>query len=498
MELKKDSITEQDTQPQEPTLKEKTAKGLFWGGISNGVQQTLAVVIGIVLLKYLTPDDYGMVGLLSIFLFVAISIQESGFTAALTNRKVFKEEDYNSVFWFNNIIGCIIYVILYFSAPLIASFFRHPELILLSRVVFLSIVASSMGVAHNAILFRNLMVKEKAKIDIISITVSGSIGIYLAITGSGYWALAWQTVSAAFSGTILRWYFSPWTPTFSFTFKPIKEMFSFSVKLLFSNTISFIQYHIFSVLLGRYYTQTTEVGYYSQGMKWATMGSQVITGMVSSVAQPIFSKIKDDKERQILMFRKLIRFISFVSFPLMFGIAFVCKEFILLINDVWLPCIPILQLYAIWGGFAGINILYIQFAISHGRSAFYFWHTVCYAVIQTSTIFFALPFGIYWMAFAAVSIQFLFLLIWHIYVSRFTSLRFVDVIKDILPYLGLTCIILGIVYMITINIHQTVLLFSSKIVLSVFLYLVFMKISNSTIFKESLDFLRKNFISKIS
>jgi O-antigen/teichoic acid export membrane protein len=496
MELQKDSITEQDAQPQEPTLKEKTAKGLFWGGISNGVQQALAVVIGIVLLKYITPGDYGMVGLLTVFLAVGNTIQESGFTAALTNRKIFKEEDYNAVFWFNVITSCIIYVILYFSAPLIASFFRHPELILLSRVVFLSIVASSIGIAHNAILFRNLMVKEKAKIDIISITVSGLIGIYLAVSGYGYWAIAWQAVSAAFSGAILRWYFSPWTPAFSFIFKPIKEMFNFSVKLLFSHIISFIQYNICSLLLGRYYTQTTEVGYYSQGMKWAAMGSQVITGMVSSVAQPIFFKVKDDKERQILMFRKLIRFISFISFPLMFGIAFVCREFIMLINDVWLPCIPILQLYAIWGGFAGINVLYAQFAVSHGRSAFYFWHTICYAVIQTGALFLALSFGIYWMAFAAILIQFLFLLIWHIYVSSFTSLRFVEVVKDILPYPGLTCIIFGIVYMITKNIHQTALLFSSKIVLSVFLYLIFMKMSNSAIFKESLNFLRKKIISK--
>jgi O-antigen/teichoic acid export membrane protein len=496
MELQEDSITEQDTQPQEPTLKEKTAKGLFWGGISNGIQQVLGVAIGILLLKYLTPGDYGMIGLLSIFLAIANTIQESGFTAALTNRTIFKEEDYNAVFWFSIIISCIIYIILYFSAPLIASFFDQPELILLSRFVFLSFIASSIGIAHNAILFRNLMVKEKAKIDIISIAVSGIVGVYLAINGYRYWALAWQTVCFASLGTILRWYFSPWKPVFSFTFKPIKEMFNFSVKLLFSQIIGHIQYHMFSILLGKYYAETTEVGYYSQGLKWSTMGSQVIVGMVNSVAQPTFFKIKNDKERQIQMFRKLVRFISFISFPLMFGIAFVCKEFILLINDAWLPCIPILQLYAIWGGFAGIYVLYAQFAISHGRSAFYFWHTLCYAIIQTGAVFIALPFGINWMAFAAVSVLFLFLLIWHIYISRFTSLRLVEVIKDILPYFGLTCIVFGIVYMITKSIQPTSLLFASKVILSVVLYLVFMKISNSTVFKESLIFLRENFMSK--
>jgi O-antigen/teichoic acid export membrane protein len=340
------------------------------------------------------------------------------------------------------------------------------------------------------------MVKKRAKIDIISITISGILGVYLAINGYRYWALAWQTVCFASLGTILRWYFSPWKPTLSFTIKPIKEMFNFSSKLLFSQVIGYIQYYIFSILLGRYYAKTTEVGYYSQGMKWSTMGSQIIAGMVGSVAQPIFFRVKNDKERQVLMFRKLIRFISFASFPLMFGIAFISEEFIILINDAWLPCVPILQLYAVWGGFSNINVLYAQYAISQGRSTFYFWHTISYAIIQTVAIFLALPFGIYWVAFVAVSVLFLFLLIWHIYISRFTSLRFMEVMKDILPYFGLTCIIFGIVYMITKNIHQTSLLFISKITISAFLYLIFMKISNSTIFKESLNFLRKNFISK--
>ncbi|MCK9160785.1 MAG: oligosaccharide flippase family protein, partial [Bacteroidaceae bacterium] len=257
----------------EQTLKEKTAKGLFWGGISNGVQQLLGVLIGIVLLKNLSPGDYGMIGMLAIFTGIASTIQESGFTAALTNRPTFKSEDYNSVFWFNVIVGSGIYVILFFSAPYIAKFYNQPDLVLLSRILFLSIVIGSLGIAHNAVLFRKLMVKQRAKIDIFSTAFSGIAGIYLAINGYGYWALAIQTLVYTSLGTICRWIFSPWKPIFKFNFTPVKEMFGFGTKMLISTIVAQIQINIFSVLLGKYYTKA-DVGYYSQGTKWTNMGIQ--------------------------------------------------------------------------------------------------------------------------------------------------------------------------------------------------------------------------------
>ena len=152
----------------EQTLKEKTAKGLFWGGLSNGVQQLLNALFGLVLARVLDASDYGMVGMLAIFSAIASTIQESGFTAALTNQKEIKHEDYNAVFWFSSLTGVLFYLILFFCAPLIAQFYDKPELIGLSRIVFLSFLFGGFGIASNAYMFKMLMVKEKAKIDIIS------------------------------------------------------------------------------------------------------------------------------------------------------------------------------------------------------------------------------------------------------------------------------------------------------------------------------------------
>jgi len=474
----------------EPSLKEKAAKGLFWGGISNGIQQFLGVVIGVILLRTLTPDDYGMIGLLAIFIAIGNSLLESGFTVALTNRKHFDPDDYNSVFWFNLVVAILIYCILYLCTPAIAGFYRQPQLIPLARVLFLSLILNSLGVAPNVILFRELKVKEKAKIDIFSTCGGGIVGIVLALNGYGYWALALQTIIYATLSTSLRWYFSPWHPSFRFKSTPIKEMFGFSSKLLFSTIITQIHTNIFSVLLGKFYTKT-EVGYFSQGIKWSGMGIQVLNGMISGITQPILVKVKDEPEREIKVLRKLLRFIAFISFPALFGLGFIAEEFILIINTEWAPCIPIIQLYCLWGAFSPLQTLYNQIIFTHGRSNFYFLITLIYAVAQILTAFLSLSKGIYWMAFAMICVSFLFLVIFQFYISGFISLKIKDVIKDISPFFFITLVTLGISYLLTFWIEILSLKLIGKITITVILYIGVMKISNSVIFQECLLYLRK-------
>ena len=474
----------------EQTLKEKTAKGLFWGGISNGMQQLLGVLIGIVLLKNLTPDDYGMVGMLAIFTAIASTIQESGFTAALTNRPEFKAEDYNSVFWFNLVVGGIIYLILFFTAPLIAYFYRQPELLSLSRVLFLSILIGSFGIAHNAVLFRKLMVKERAKIDITSTSLAGIVGIYMAVNGFGYWSLVIQTLIYSLLGTILRWFYSPWRPVLQINFSPIKEMFGFGIKMLLSSIIAQVQGNIFSVLLGRFSTKA-DVGYFSQGVKWASMGTQVVNGMVFSVAQPIFAQTNKDKLRQAFVFRKIIRFISFISFPCMLGLAFISKDFISVINQDFIFCVPILQLYCIWGAFTPILMLYAQIVVAYGRSDFYFWISVVFAIIQISLVSFVLQFGIYWMAFSIVLSSYIYLLVWHIFVATLLPIKFFQIVKDIIPYLVASLFVFTVAYFLTKNICNIYKLLILKIFISVLLYICIMKIFKSVIFDEVVSFIWK-------
>lgn len=241
------------------SLKEKTAKGLFWGGFSNGIQQLLNLGFGIVLARLLDASDYGMVGMLTIFSAIAAALQEGGFISALTNRKETLHKDYNAVFWFSLMCSTTIYILLFFAAPLIADFYDTPELIPLSRLSFLGFVISSMSIAPRAYLFKNLRIKDTTVISISSLIVSGIVGITLAANGFAYWGIALQSISFITVMTILNFYFSHWRPRFRFDFTPIKEMIGFSSKIIITNIFTIINNNLFSVLLGKFYSER-EVG----------------------------------------------------------------------------------------------------------------------------------------------------------------------------------------------------------------------------------------------
>jgi O-antigen/teichoic acid export membrane protein len=335
-----------------------------------------------------------------------------------------------------------------------------------------------------------MMVKERTKIDILSSVISGIVSITMALKGYGYWALAFQIVVYTIIGSSLRWYFSPWKPSFSICVNPIKEMFGFSAKLMASSIITQIHANIFSVLLGKFYLPA-DVGYFSQGNKWSSMGAQFVTGMVISVAQPIFVQVKDDKERQAVVFRKMIRFSVFISSPLLLGLAFVSRDFITLINTDWLPCIPVLQLYCIWGVFTPVQILYSQMIITHGHSSVFFFLTIIYAIVQIGAAIVALSYSIYWMAFAICAVAILFLTAWHWFVSKLIPIRLSEIIKDVFPYLCITLLLIGISYLLFNNLENVFLRMFSKIIFVSISYTLIVWKSNTTIFKEAVNFIKK-------
>ena len=309
----------------EPSLKEKTAKGLFWGAINNGAQQVLVLLFGIILGRILSPDEYGMVGMLTIFTLIGNSLQESGFRAALANVRDIRHEDYNAVFWCSLLIGTCAYLLLFFCAPLIARFYQEPELTPLARYCFLAIPIASLGTAQGAYLFRNLKVRQQALSGIIAHVVSGCLGITLAFCGFSYWGIATQSLTYLITVTLCTWYFSPWRPTFRIDFRPLKPLFAFSSKLLITNIANQLNNNLLSVILGKYFNPQA-VGNYNQANKWNGTGHQFITGMMGSVAQPVLASINNDRERSLRVFRKILRFCAFLAFPAMFGLSIVTHD----------------------------------------------------------------------------------------------------------------------------------------------------------------------------
>jgi O-antigen/teichoic acid export membrane protein len=473
----------------EQTLKEKAAKGIFWGGISSLVQQIVGLAFGIAIARILSPGDYGLVGMLAIFSMIASTILDSGFTAALANKKEIKHEDYNAVFWFNLFAGVLMYVILFLFAPLIAQFYEKPALTNLSRALFLSFFIGGTGISHYAIMYKKIMVKEQAKIDILSLLVSGSTGLIMALNGFAYWGLVAQNLTYGIMNVALRWHYSPWRPTFHFNFKPLKEMFGFSFKVFLSTIFWHINNNLFSVLLGKFYNEN-QVGYYTQGNKWMTMGEATIRGMIKNVAQPVFVESIDDKARLVMIFRKMLRFGAFVSFPTMLGLAFIGEEFILIsIGEKWLESVPFFQLLCIWGSVSYIWSLYGYLLYSYGKSDIYLYGNIMIYVLQLICVAIMFPFGIFPMIIAYIVCNFMGILMWHYFANKLIRIRLLLVLKDILPYLTITAGCFFIAWLATQSFQNLYLRCALKIAVTATLYVLIMKYSRSAIFKESIEFI---------
>jgi O-antigen/teichoic acid export membrane protein len=475
----------------ETTLKQKTAKGLFWGGFSSAMQQIIGLGFGIYFARMLNADDYGMVGLLSIFSGIAGTLINSGFSTALINKRDAAHKDYNAVFWFSAFVSLFLYLILFFGAPLIARFFEEPELVKLSRVLFLSLLFGGIGMVPYTVMFKQLKIRQMAIIEIVSLFIGCLTGMILVISGFTYWAIAVQSLIYISLASVLRMIVARWRPDFHFDFSPLKEMFPFSVKLLFTGIFSQINTNVFSVLLGKFYTKT-DVGNYAQGQKWMGMGHAFISTMINYVTQPVLAQINEERERQAKVLRKLIRFGAFVSFPLMLGLAFTGREFIVIaIGEKWLPAVPFLQLFCIWGAAGFLWALYTNLIFTQGKSNVYMYVSITVGLLQLATIFAMYPFGIFPMVAGYVFMYFIGLLIWHYFANKLIGLRFRNVLSDTLPYLCITLICFGITWLITRNIQNIYLLFTSKIIIAAILYVVILKISNSVIFRESIEFLTK-------
>ena len=476
---------------KEQSLKDKTAKGLLWGGISNGTQQLLNFFFGIFLARLLTPNDYGMVGMLTIFSMIAGSIQESGFISALINKKDIKHEDYNAVFWFSILTSLCLYTILFFCAPLIARFFHQPELTTLARYSFIGFVVSSTGIAHSAYLYKNLVVKQRAFLNMIALTLSGIVGVTLAYNGYSYWGIATQSITYISTIMFGYWFISPWRPSFHLNFTPLKGMITFSSKILATNIFIHLNNNIFSIILGKFYSEK-EVGYYNQANKWNFMGYSLISGMINSIAQPVLTQVADDKERQLRIFRKMMRFTAFVTFPAMLGLSLIAPELITIaITDKWRKSAQMLQILCISGAFIPITNLCSNLLISKGKSNIYMWNAIALGLLQLLVMYLIHPYGIQTMIITYVCINISWLMVWHHFVHKEIHYKSTDLLMDIFPYLFISASVMIATHYLTSSLTDIYLQFVCKIITAGILYVLIMWISQAEMLKESLNYLER-------
>lgn len=470
------------------SLKEKTATGLFWGAMNSGTTQVLNLVFGIVLGRLLSPADYGIVGVLTVFTAIAGNLQSSGFTQGLINLKHPTRNDYNSVFWFNVLVSLTVYAVLFFCAPLIAKFFHEPRLTTLSRFVFLTFLISSLGITSNAYMTKNMMNRELMVCGGVALLGSGTVGTVLAFNGFAYWSLAWQQVVYITLLNLCRFYYTPRIANFHIDFGPVRRMFRFGMRLLVTNIINTLSQNVLTFIFGRLYPMHA-VGNFSQANKWNTMADSFVANTVGQIAQPVMVSVKEEPGREKQVFRKMMRFTAFLSFPAMFGLALVANEFILLtIGPKWTGSVILLQMLCVGGAFVPFYTLYQNLAISRGRSDIYMWCNVGQIALQILIIVVLHSFGINVMVAAYSLFLVLWLAVWQYIAYRMVGVTVLETLKDLGPFCLAAFMTMAVTYGLTSFLHGNALLFLSRVVIASVVYFIVMKLSHAVIMEECLAF----------
>ena len=465
---------------------------MLWGGLNSGIQQLVGLAFGIVLGRLLSPSDYGMMAMISIFSLVATALQDSGFRTALTNIEHPKHEDYNSAFWFNIIMASSLYVILFLAAPLIGEYYHTPRVVPLCRYAFLSIVIASFGTAQSAYLFKHLRAKQQAEAGALAVILSSMTGVGMAFAGMAYWSLATQGLVYVGINTLLQWHFSPWRPSIhGITFAPVRRMFRFSCKILATTIMTHVNNNVLNILLGHYFTPR-DTGNYNQAYQWNTKCYSLVQSMVAQVAQPVLVSLNGEEGRQKDVFRKMMRFTAFITFPLLFGFGLVAKEFIVTaIGEKWLASAQLIQILCISGATMPLSTLFSNMIISKGRSGTFFWCTFTLGLVQIATMIMIWPMGIRTMVIAYTLLNTSWLLVWLFFVRRLIGYGYWMFFCDVMPFALAAAGVMGVAYVATMPLSNLIALLISRFIIAVVLYYAVMKIARVKILAECERFVKQ-------
>ena len=414
-------------------LKQKVSKGLLWNTIHNLSMKGIQFLLMLFMARLLSPDDYGTVGLLAIFIQLSNTFAESGFSLALVRKQDRTQVDLSTAFYFNIVVGIICYFIVFCIAPWVADFYNKPILTSLLRVLALTIPISSLSTVLVAMMNYNMQFKKQAMISITHTLVSGALGLAMAFIGYGVWALVGQSLIATCFGTVLCWIFNRWHPSWIYSWKSFREMFGFSSKLLLTRIIDTIYGNVYSIVIGKVYSPAT-LGHYTRAQNWATMPSTNIVGILNNVSFASLSKIQDDIERLRSVYRKMIKTSAFIVFPLMFGLSAVSLPLIFFtIGTKWELCAQILQIICFMFVFMPIQSLNINLIQAMGRSDLSLKISVVGKVLSLLVLFGSLPFGIIPMCWFSVISSVVILLINFYYVGKLLELSILSQLKDLFP-----------------------------------------------------------------
>ena len=468
----------------EPSLKNKTILSLFWSFIDKFGQQILNFLSMLILMNIVATEDYGKINSLAVFIAFSSILIDSGFGRALLNRQNLTNKDYSTVFIFNVLFSILLYSLLFISAPFLSDLFNSSEITLIARMVFMSIVLNGLGLIQQTILTKKADFKGLSKINITALLIANIIAIVMALYGYGVWALVAQILVYALFRTIFLWIYSKWRPAFDFSFNSLKSFFSFSSKLLLTNTIATIGNNIYPSLIALFYPMS-QVAYFSQAKKYQEIPFLAITNTFRSVAMLILSEINNESDRMKRVVSKMIKSIAFIAFPLGFIMILLAEPiFYMFFKEKWLSSVPFFQALTLAGMISPFVYIFNELFIAKERSAYFLGVEILKALLLIVLIVILLPKGLMALATSWVLYILATLLISVILSSKLVKYNLLNFLKDTVPYMLIALISSSISYLTTKNINPPILFITINILIIATLYITTCKLLKLEMIKE--------------
>lgn len=473
------------------SLKKKTVKGVAWTSLNRVLNMGLGFVIGVILARLLSPDDYGLLAMIAVFNAIAFAFLDSGFGSALVRKPDLTEDDNTTAFFFNVVAGTVMFGVIWVIAPWVSTFYDKPILTPLLRAEGSLLIVSAFKIVQNTQLTRALNFKAMMIIRVVASVLGGVMGIISAYSGFGVWALVVMHIADSLISLVLLWVISPWRPRGKWNKRSFNYLWGYGSKLLVSGLLDTIYGNIYPIIIGKFYS-AADLGQYSRAQGYAGMPSTSLTGVIQQVTFPVLSQIQDDDQRLGNNYRRMLRFTVFIVFPIMIGMVFLAHPLVIsLVTDKWAQCVPYLQIIcfsSMWYPVHAINLNLLQVK---GRSDLFLRLEIIKKALITVVVFVCVPFGIVGICYGAVFTSLACLAINTYYTGKLINVGFVRQMMDMTPTLLASLAMGAVVYFAVMPFGSDVVKLAVGIPLGMVIYLAIAKVFKMPELQEALDILHR-------
>ncbi len=458
------------------SLKIKTICGIGWSFIDNIASSGITFLVGLVLARLLTPEEYGVMAMITIFIAISDSIIDSGFSNALIRKVHINRVDYNTVFYFNLVVSVFLYIVLFLFSPAISVFFKEPILVEVMRVIGWVLIINALAIIPRTIFVREVNFKTQTKVSLISSVTSGIVGIGMALGGMGIWSLVGQQLSRQILNTLFLWVYCRWQPAFEFSVKSFREMFSFGYKLLFSGLIDTIYKDIYYLIIGRFFSSAI-LGQYTRAQQFNIIFSSNLTAVVQRVSYPVLSSIQNEPERLREAYRKVIKTTMLVTFACMLGLAAIAKPLvIILIGEKWLPAVTFLQIICFSGMLYPLHAINLNILKVKGRSDLFLKLELVKKTLAIGPIVIGVFYGIEYMLWGSVLNSFVAFFLNSYYSAGLINYSTKEQLKDLLPTFLVSTFVALLMWSLSFCISSVYFLLPVQLLFGIFLaYFIYEK-----------------------